>query len=467
MTTEFYSGIDYGRLKDLLSRVTEVSVDSGTATGGSITTVVDSGKNWEINMWADAIVEVYVVADAISYLRTIASNTATTLTIVTLPAGKTVDSGDNYSIRKSSSLVDVDKWGGTALTGRDISLDTKALIDASITGLLKSLGDIVAEEALIARIGQTTDAMVAAGAVGSSSAKLRRLTQGAEDLKTMIVLAASAAIIGKVGIDQTTNGTTNKVYADIAKVLGTALSATNPVLVRLSDGSAVQVSPIKTQLPTTLTGDGNLKQSIEEQAIAVGADIQAHYALKSTRDITTPANDAVYYLPISPSGTHTPAGASATIMTDANAAFVVDELIGKTIYNETDVSSGVITDNDATTITVTALAGGTGNNWEQNDVYHVGGTATTYESIDLSNYNNVAFYIKKATNKTANIELEISLDGGTTFALAEGYIIETADFVLATWNSLSASIPLAQARLKVTAGATGAGKLEMAVIRQA
>jgi hypothetical protein len=59
--------------------------------------------------------------------------------------------------------------------------------------------------------GAVADAIVAAGATGSLSAKLRRVTQGLEDLKTLIVLAAGTNLIGKAGIDQTTPGTTNGV----------------------------------------------------------------------------------------------------------------------------------------------------------------------------------------------------------------------------------------------------------------
>ena len=71
------------------------------------------------------------------------------------------------------------------------------------------------------------------------------------------------------------------------------------------------------------------------------------------------------------SGSHTPAGASATVLTDTNQSWTPDALIGMQVFNQTDGSSGFITDNDATTVTVTALAGGTGNNWEQNDVYEI------------------------------------------------------------------------------------------------
>ena len=59
--------------------------------------------------------------------------------------------------------------------------------------------------------GAVADAAATAGGTGTVSAKLRRITQGLEDLKTLIVLAAGSSIIGKVGIDQTTSGTTNAV----------------------------------------------------------------------------------------------------------------------------------------------------------------------------------------------------------------------------------------------------------------
>ena len=57
-------------------------------------------------------------------------------------------------------------------------------------------------------------------------------------------------------------------------------------------------------------------------------------------------------------------GDHATVMTDSGASFVVDALIGCTIYNYTDGSSGIITDNDASTVTVAALTGGADNSWD-------------------------------------------------------------------------------------------------------
>ena len=71
-----------------------------------------------------------------------------------------------------------------------------------------------------------------------------------------------------------------------------------------------------------------------------------------------------------PSGTHD-GGDDASLMTDAGIDLGADTLIGMTVYNVTDGSSCTITDNAATTITCT-LAGGTGNDWDDGDVWQVG-----------------------------------------------------------------------------------------------
>src|SRR3989339_28582 len=69
----------------------------------------------------------------------------------------------------------------------------------------------------------------------------------------------------------------------------------------------------------------------------------------------------------------------ATIMSDAdlatalsNRGLIADDLIGFTLYNVTDGSHGIITDNDTGTITVGALVGGTTNDFVAGDVCKVG-----------------------------------------------------------------------------------------------
>lgn len=78
-------------------------------------------------------------------------------------------------------------------------------------------------------------------------------------------------------------------------------------------------------------------------------------------------------------GSHTAAD-SLTIMTDAVRAlgnWVVNELVGYTIFNITDGSSGVITANTINTVTVAALAGGGDNTWQAGDTYMVQRDNTT------------------------------------------------------------------------------------------
>ncbi len=69
-------------------------------------------------------------------------------------------------------------------------------------------------------------------------------------------------------------------------------------------------------------------------------------------------------------GTHT-AAMHPTIMTDDTAHFTVNALIDLVILNVTDGSSGVITANTETTVTVEALIGGATNRWNPGDVYAI------------------------------------------------------------------------------------------------
>lgn len=73
----------------------------------------------------------------------------------------------------------------TANAGTNLNTSALALEAGNLASLLTSLG-------------ATGDASVAAGATGSVEAKLRRATQGLEDLKSLIVLAPGANQIGTV-----------------------------------------------------------------------------------------------------------------------------------------------------------------------------------------------------------------------------------------------------------------------------
>jgi len=69
------------------------------------------------------------------------------------------------------------------------------------------------------------------------------------------------------------------------------------------------------------------------------------------------------------SGTHDGASNVATL-SDSTATFTVNALVGYTVSNTTDGSSGLVTANTATTVTAT-LAGGAENDWDASDAYTI------------------------------------------------------------------------------------------------
>jgi hypothetical protein len=141
---------EFDELKAALSSAVEAAIDSGTATGGSNTTIVDTSKSWAANMWVDATFEVTI--GAVHYLGIVVSNTADTITISALAGGAAVIAGCEYSLKRPVDIADISdrvarelgvidslrKWGGTALTGRDVSLDL-ANLDIALSALRDAL----------------------------------------------------------------------------------------------------------------------------------------------------------------------------------------------------------------------------------------------------------------------------------------------------------------------------------------
>jgi len=200
---------EFATLVLALQQSLESHMDAGEATGGGNTTLVDTGKSWEVNMWAGATFDI-VIADK-GYLGVVVSNTETTLTFAALAGAAAVVAGCPYGLKRIVRVEDVAAWGGTDLTGADVTLYWKALVDDGIKGLLKSIGDISTGENLVTRIGETDDAVVDAGATGSLSAQIKRLTT---DLGALLVL------IGEVQASPTENSLLER-----QKAIETALTA--------------------------------------------------------------------------------------------------------------------------------------------------------------------------------------------------------------------------------------------------
>ncbi|MBA7495819.1 hypothetical protein ES702_06410 [subsurface metagenome] len=89
-----------------------------------------------------------------------------------------------------------------ALYGKDfVSLhctEDGALHIYPVGGIEDGKMDVAIADGDSAALGAIADDIVDAGAIGTLSAKLRRLTQGLEDLKSLVVLAAGTNLIGNV-----------------------------------------------------------------------------------------------------------------------------------------------------------------------------------------------------------------------------------------------------------------------------
>lgn len=167
---------------------------------------------------------------------------------------------------------------------------------------------------------------------------------------------------------------------------GAPISAANPLPVDFSPGN----KSVATILNEAIIAAGTTTALVDCTAInllsgpiTLTLTFKARYNAAATQGIrihaiTSPTNQA--------SGTHTAAN-NLTIMTDATAHFVVNELVGLTIYNTTDGSSGVVTANTETTVTVAALAGGTLNQWTTGDAYTIPGA--DYDTTDWDMFNAV------------------------------------------------------------------------------
>lgn len=162
---------------------------------------------------------------------------------------------------------------------------------------------------------------------------------------------------------------------------GSDISAANPLPVDTSPGvkaATIILNEASIAAATTTGLDDCDPIDLSGGPATLAITVKARYDAAATLGIkvhvrTSPTNDAT--------GTHT-GGVHATIMTDANAHFIVNELVGLTIENVTDGSLGVITANTETTVTVAALAGGTANQWATNDIYSIDGADYDTEDWD-------------------------------------------------------------------------------------
>lgn len=128
--------------------------------------------------------------------------------------------------------------------------------------------------------GATTDAIVAAGAAGTLSAKLRRVTQGLEDLKSLLVLAAGENHIGAVG------GHTTLASANFTRPADTTAYASGDLVANST--TAGSVTPMQFTVARVAAGSGMIRRArLRKSGTSVTS---ASFRLHLYRASPTPAN---------------------------------------------------------------------------------------------------------------------------------------------------------------------------------
>jgi ABC-type uncharacterized transport system permease subunit len=206
---------------------------------------------------ADAVVAAGAAGSISAKLRRISQGVEDLKTGVVLPAG-TNNIGDVDVLTlpadplgaNADALVAAGAAGSISAKLRRISQSIEDLK----TGIVlpagtNNIGDVDVLTLPADPFGANADAVVAAGAAGSMSAKLRRISQSVEDLKTSVVLAAGSAAIGKLaansGVDigdvTVDNAAGTNPLPTQGNVAHDGAAAGNPIL----NGAQYKASPAK------------------------------------------------------------------------------------------------------------------------------------------------------------------------------------------------------------------------------
>jgi hypothetical protein len=128
-------------------------------------------------------------------------NTLVNVTQSVLPTGAATgtkqDTG-NTSVASIDTKTPALVSGRVPVDGSGVTQPVSGTVSANLNAGTNNIGDVDVLTVPADPFGANADAVVAAGAAGSIQAKLRRATQGLEDLKTGIVLAAGANAVGKL-----------------------------------------------------------------------------------------------------------------------------------------------------------------------------------------------------------------------------------------------------------------------------
>jgi len=357
------------------------SVDA--ATGDSATAFFDAGTIEHERGGLEADVNAYSGLVGITGGATTEVNTAAELeTFAGLGAfaNEYLDDANQAAMQTTLGL-------GTGDSPQFLGINVGAAADTTIAR--EGAGDITIEGNHVYRAGGTdvADADVADNITITNISQVQDITATASEINTPL----DGALV------------TLSEFQQLETIGATTISADQWVYVGSQDqGTYTTSAPT---FATVNTGQGANELYEMDQDVKTTSDVSFATITATQTDFT---------------GTHTGADDAATL-TDSTASFAVDSLIGFSIENTTDGSDGIITDNDATTVTAT-LAGGTGDDWDNGDAYVIGIHGGT--EIDL--YPDTNLRCEMESGATVQVDTSPGFGGG---------LIQATDF---NWDSADA-----------------------------
>lgn len=232
----------------LLKYIASITGGGGGGGGGGAVTVAD-GADVTQGTIADPAVVAGASGTENAHLRAISRDVGATAT-----NGATATKQDTGNASAATTATQTTN-SATSLA----SIDTKIPASPSTASNQTTLNT---------NIGTIGDAAVTAGASGSLLALLRTLSR---DLIANIVLKASSAIIGQVGVDQTTPGTTDSVTVKASVGIG-SLTEAAPASDTASSGLNGRLQRIAQRLTSILAGTPILPVNIAPTWTNIGAN---------------------------------------------------------------------------------------------------------------------------------------------------------------------------------------------------
>jgi len=178
---------------------------------------------------------------------------------------------EEQSVKSEVNAV-VKIGAGTALIGK-VGIDqttpgtTNAVVEASASGILTAVQLI--DNFITGSRGMVTEDSAVAIKTAIEALRTAKTLDTVEaavaELKTLIVLAAGTALIGKVGIDQTTPGTTNNVVRGTNALTNSGVKSAD-VAVKASAGLVYWM---------TVSDTANLAIEINDSVAGAGTDVWA------------------------------------------------------------------------------------------------------------------------------------------------------------------------------------------------